>query len=859
MNQVKPPKFPLKLLKSFCKPEYHSDIEGDLLEFYARRVKKIGPQKARWLLLKDVLLLFRPGMIRSFKPLQFLNHLTMLKHYIKLSFRGFRRHQSTFFINLLGLSTGLACTFLIYLWVADELSIDKFHENDARLYQVMGNYQQADGINTWNGTSAKLAEALEEEIPEIELAVGATDPDWQMTFNLSVEEGKFKSVGKFVDEDYFKLFSYDLLLGDEDQLFSGKTSIVISENLALNLFQTTENILGETVEWQLQQAKLVATITGVFKAPPYNSTDQFDLVLPFELYQQVYGNDWQNPNSVTYVLLEKGVDAVSVNDKLENILQSKTSDPGPNLFLKPYSENYLFGKYENGVQAGGRVEYVRLFSLIALFILGIACINFMNLSTAKSSRRMKEVGVKKTVGAGRSSLITQYLSESVLMALLSLGLGIAFVLFLLPSFNDITGKEINLQFGPKLILVGLGLAIFTGLAAGSYPALYLSGFQPAMVLKGKLKGSMGEIWIRKGLVVFQFSLSIILIVGVMVLFKQMEFIQNKNLGYDKDNIVLFQNEGKVAEDLETFLAEVKNIPGVLNASSVTNDLFSPPGIGDFQFEGRRIEQADFGRFAVNYDFIETLGLELKEGRGFSRDFAETNEIVLNESAVKVMGISGPIGKKAKLWGTDMTIVGVVQDFHFRSLHENVGPMFFHLSSYSNNIVVRINAGREKETLASLDQYYKQFNPGYVFDYKFLDEDYQALYLSEKRVAILSRYFAGVAIIISCLGLFGLATFTAERRRKEIGIRKILGSSVFLIIKMLSSEFTKMVVLAIFLALPISYLLASKWLSGFAYHITLQWWIFAGAGIIALILTWLTIGHQTLKTARINPVRFLRDE
>ena len=489
----------------------------------------------------------------------------------------------------------------------------------------------------------------------------------------------------------------------------------------------------------------------------------------------------------------------------------------------------------------------------------------MNLSTARASRRIKEVGVKKAIGARRTALVYQYLGESLSIAFLSLLVSLLLVSLFLPQFNSITEKQLTLPWGVPLVLSLLGVVLFTGLMAGSYPALYLSGFNPATVLKGKLNTGIGEVWTRKGLVVFQFTLSVILIVSVWVVYQQIEFVQSQNLGYEKDNILLFVREGQLREEekLETFLAEISNVPGVVAASSTGHDMTGHNG-GTYGVEwpGKDPDdRTEFERVAVNYDMIEMLDIKMKEGRPFSKDFStETAKIIFNEAAIEFMGLTDPVGKTVQLWDRDMEIIGVTKNFHFESFHEVVKPLFFYLNpQHTDYAMVKIAAGREQEALAELQQMQGKFNPGFSLDYWFLDQDYQALYAAEQRVSSLSKYFAGIAILISCLGLFGLAAFTAERRLKEIGIRKILGSSDFDIVRLLSGDFTKMVLAAIAIALPISYFAAQRWLQNFAFHIDLQWWYFAGAGLLALLIAWLTVGLQTFRAAKVNPVECLKDE
>jgi ABC-type antimicrobial peptide transport system permease subunit len=489
----------------------------------------------------------------------------------------------------------------------------------------------------------------------------------------------------------------------------------------------------------------------------------------------------------------------------------------------------------------------------------------MNLSTARASRKAKEVGIRKSVGAQRQSLILQYISESLVMTIISVIVALGVVWVLLPAFNTLTEKKIVLELlNPEILLSLVAIIIFTGVVAGSYPALYLSGFKPAAVLKGEVRGSFGELWARKGLVVFQFSLSVILIVSVIVLYKQIEFVQNKNLGYKKDNLIHFPIEGRVTSNLNTFLAEVRRIPGVLNASSIGHDLIGRNNnTSGLEWEGKNPkDKILFENIRVNYGLIEALGVEFAEGRSFSEEFgADSSKIIFNEAAIRVMGMKDPIGKTIKLWDQyDLEIVGVVKDFHFQSLHDVVNPLFFMLSDkYTWNVMIRLEGGKEKETLAALQKFYTDFNPGFTFDVKFQDQEYAKEYAAEQRVATLSLSFAIMAILISCLGLFGLATFTTERRLKEIGIRKALGSSSTSIVVLLSSDFAKLVVLSIVLGLPLGYWLLDQWLQRFAFHIELSIWYFVGAGLLSLLIAWITVASQAVKASNISPVKCLRDQ
>lgn len=789
----------------------------------------------------------------------------MFVNYFKIAWRNLIKDRRFGFLNLIGLSTGLACALMIYIWVTDELSIDKFHKKDVTLYQVMENRVQATGIWTAPTSSVPMADVLVNDMPEVEYAATATGSR-DMTLSVN-NENNIKTQGKYAGKDFFNMFSYHLIQGNAGQVLSDRKSIVLSENLARRLFGTTENAMGKRVEVQHEEAYLVS---GIFKSPLEHSSEQFDFVLPVFAMKEMANNidNWGNTGTLAYVTLKPGTNPDQFNAKIADLIRRKTNGDITHRtpFIKRYSDQYLHSRYENGIQVGGRIEYVRLFSLIAIFILFIACINFMNLSTAKAAGRAKEVGVKKAMGAGRGTLIAQYLGESMMMAFISLLFAVALVMALLPAFNQLTGKQLSLfHLNIGLILSVLGITLLTGLLAGSYPALYLSAFKPALVLKGKIKGAVGELLVRKGLVVFQFTLSIVLIIAVIVIYRQISFIQTKNLGYDKDHIITFAKEGKLTGDKvpETFLTEVRNIPGVVSASSMAHGLTGHNnGTSGVKWEGKDVkDKTEFEAVPIDYELLKTLDIKVKEGRDFSRSFgADSAMIIFNEAAIKFMGMKEPIGKTVELWGNNMQIVGVVKDFHFQSLHEKVKPLFFILApSSAYRFMVKVETGKEKTVIAQLDKLYQQYNPGFSFDYKFLDESYQSIYKAENQVAVLSRYFAGLAILISCLGLFGLAAFTAQRRSKEIGIRKVLGATVSTIVMMLSKDFLKPVLIAMLIAFPAAWWSTSQWLKGFAYSIHIGPGVFIAAGVLIMLLTFLTISFQSIKAALSNPVKSLKTE
>lgn len=791
----------------------------------------------------------------------------MLKTYIKIAWRNMIKDRQFTALNLIGLSTGLACSLLIYMWIADEMKVDKFNENDSRIYKVLSNVKGKDGTHTMMSTAGLLGKVLEEQIPEIEHSVSILPASWFSSMGIiKVGDTQIKAGGQYVSGSYFDVFTCRYLDGDKTQLFNGNNSIAISESLARKLFGSAEGVLGKNLEWNQGEFSGMFTISGVYEDVPSNATERFDVLLNYALVleKRPYLLEWGNSDPSTYVLLRENADLSNVNNKITALMQSHHKEEGKTALLAKFSDGYLYGKYENGAQSGGRITYVRLFSIIAIVILIIACINFMNLSTAKASRRMKEVGIKKVSGASRTELVIQYLSESVLMAFFSLIVAILLIFLMLPIFNDISGKDLSLEFESQLILSVIGITLFTGLVSGSYPALYLSGFNPVSVLKGRLKTTAGEVFIRKGLVVFQFTLSVLFIAAVLVVYKQVDFIQSKNLGYNRDNTIHF--EIPLEMDLSkmdgavSFVNELNNIPGVISAGSYSHNLNGEHGsIGDFQWPGKDPQKnIDFANLEVGANFLETAGIQIKEGRNFSATNA-MQEIVFNESAIKAMGLKDPIGKKVKFWDQERTIVGVARDFNFESLYSSVKPCFFQVYPVMPNILVRMQAGTEEQTIERVKQVYAEFSKNLPFEYRFMDDDYQALYASEMKIGLLSRYFALMAIIVSCLGLFGLAAFTAQKRQKEIGIRKVVGATVRNVVIMLSADFIKLIALSILIALPLAWFFTNNWLNGFAYRTDISLWLFVAIAVLVLIMAFGTISFQAIKAAVMNPVKSLRSE
>jgi len=776
-------------------------------------------------------------------------------------------------LNVIGLTTGLACTLLIYIWVEDEMNVDKFNTNSNRLYQVMQNDDEGNGnVFTTEHTPNVLAKALKDEVPEVaDVAVIKFPDDVSAKGIITYNSTSLKARELFATKNFFDVFCYPLISGNNGNALSDKSHVLLSDDMAMKLFHTI-NVVGKTIDWSRGSTAPTGingpyTISGIFKVPS-NSSQRFDLVFAYELYSSTTKRDisWFSSDPSTYIILKKGVKADQLNSKIKDFITAKFKNGSQEqkwvgtLFIQRYTDKYLHNHYENGIASGGRIEYVRLFTIIAIFILIIACINFMNLSTAKATKRMKEVGIKKAVGATRFTLTWQYLSESLLMAFLSLVIALFLVWILLPAFKEITGKEPSVNLTGKFIFSIVSITVVTGLISGSYPALYLSKFKPVTVLKGQLQSSAGESWIRKGLVVFQFTISAMLIITVMIVYKQMQLVQTKNLGYNKDNIMHFPNEGSLGINEQTFISELKRIPGVVNASNMQGDMLgNHSGGGGITWPGKT-DRIEFAGFYSDFDFVETMGLQMKEGRAFSRDFpSDTGGVIFNETAVKLMHLKNPVGTPVELWGLKRHIIGVIKDFNYESMYNKVGPFFICYAKNTANLVVKIKSGTEKQTLAAIESLYKKYNPGLPFNYNFLDADYQAMYASEQRVSILSRYFAGIAIIISCLGLFGLAAFTAQKRQKEIGIRKVIGASATNIVAMLSKDFFVLVCLALLIASPIAWWTGNQWLQNFAYHIKISPLIFITTCASVLLITLFAIGFQSIKAAVANPVKSLRTE
>ena len=753
----------------------------------------------------------------------------------------------------------MACSILILLWVLDELNYDRFHTDADQIYQVMEHQNYSGNKMTTQSTPGILSEALKEEVPEFRYISTYT---WNMDYLFTKGDKSLKENGLYARPDFFHILDINLLHGNRDELINSPKSIAISKELAIKYFGT-ENAVGESITINGTEAH---TITGVFEKLPENSSFRFDFILPFEdwLENNEWATQWGNNGPRTIAKLYPDVDVAALNNKINNFIKERNEDSNVDLFVYPFADQYLYGQFENGEVTGGRIDYVRLFTIVAIFILLIACINFMNLSTAKATKRAKEVGIRKSIGASKGSLIGQFIGESMIITFFSLLVSVFLVELSLPVFNDLTDKAITVNYGePSLLLMFIGTALFTGLVAGSYPAFYLSSFEAVKTLKGSLKISGSEAFARKGLVVFQFALSVILIISTIIVYQQIQYTQTKNLGYQKENLITFTAEGNIDDQWDVFEDQVLNISGVNSTSRASATFMGRnSNTSGLEWPGKDPEtRVLFENVSSDYNLIETMGFELLAGRTHSEEFGtDSARIVINQTAANIMGMDNPVGEYITLWDSETEIIGLVKDFHFQNLRNEVEPLFFRLAPENTwRAYVRIQSDDIQSTLAEIEQVYKQFNPDYPFDYEFMDEQYAALYRSEQRIGDLAKYFAIFAIIISCLGLFGLSAFTAEQRAKEIGVRKVLGASVQNLVLHLTKDFTKLVLIAIFIAIPVSWWMMDQWLSDFAYNSGLNWWVFAASGFLAIIIAWLTVSWQSIKAALVNPVQSLKSE
>jgi putative ABC transport system permease protein len=806
----------------------------------------------------------------------------MIKNYFKIAWRNLVRNKVYSLINIVGLAIGMTACALIGLYVIDENQYDKHHQDGERIYRIAS---EAKG-EKFVAASAPIANGLKRDFPEVEQATRLLRFPPIEKFLLKHEPTQkqfFEINGYYIDSNFFQIFNYDFILGDKTTALNQPNSLIISEQIAIKFFGN-DNAIDKVIKVIVPFGESDYVVKGVFKNGNHKSH------IPVHLFLSMNNSDvgrwvknqtnWATNNIFhTYVKLKENTNAEAFESKLAPFLERnggadlKAAGFSKTLFIQPLKDIYLKSNYGYEVGTNGNITYLYIFTSIALFILLIACINFMNLSTARSEKRAKEVGVRKVIGAAKSNLIGQFLSESVMMSLLALILAVFIIWLSMPIFNQLTGKDLSLYQEPKILFGLFLLTLFTGLVSGLYPALYLASFKPILVLKGKLKNSISAVAIRKGLVVLQFTISIVLMLGAMLIGQQMHYMKQQNLGFNKNQkIILPIQSQEAAINSDALKNEINSNQQVIKSAIAS----TYPGIENIESmlcyaEGKtNNENVNISTAYVGNDYPETLEIPILEGRSFSNAFtADSNALVLNEIAIQQLGytLDNAVGKKVYFEFQNkmhiMNIIGVAKNYHFQSLHQEIKPMAMTASpifmSPKSYLIINVKSQDYAKLIAGFEKSWKRINPNSPFEYTFLDQDFQRNYEKEARIEQLIRYFALIGIFIACLGLFGLATFTAEQRIKEIGIRKVLGASVPNIVQLLSKDFVILVIVSILIASPIAWWVMNKWLQDFAYRINIEWWVFALAGVMSLLIALLTVSFQAVKAAVANPVKSLRTE
>ncbi|QHT69218.1 FtsX-like permease family protein [Rhodocytophaga rosea] len=794
----------------------------------------------------------------------------MLRNYLTVSFRNLLKHKVYSFLNIGGLSVGMAVAMLIGLWMYDEFSYNRYHKNYDRIARVMQH-------NIYNGNKESQVSNPAKMAEEILANYGSDfkyvlQSSWTNTHILKYGDKTLSTFGNYFEPAVTDMLSLRMLKGTRNGL-QDPYSVLLSESVAKAVFGNADP-MNKVIKLN---NKYDVKVTGVYEDIPYNSEfRELNILLPWELYLihndwiQKMNDPWDSNFTQTFAQLAEHADVDQVSAKIKNVKYNKINQEDkrykPEVFLHPMNKWHLYSEFKNGVNVGGRIQFVRLFGIIGIFVLLLACINFMNLATARSEKRAKEVGIRKTLGSIREQLIFQFFSESVLVSVLAFFLALFLVQFSLPFFNEVADKKMTvLWLNPLFWLASISFILLTGIIAGSYPALYLSSFQPVKVLKGTFRAGRFAAIPRKALVVLQFTVSVTLIIGTIVVFRQIQHAKNRPIGYDRNGLiqvdVIIPEIHNHFEVVRTELKSQGAIVEMTESTSPTTEVWNTNG--GFNWEGKDPNLAiDFPNSGVTYEFGKTVGWQFKEGRDFSRDFAtDSAAFVINEAMVKFIGLKNPVGTQIKWNNKPFTIIGVIKDMVVQSPYQPVRASLFHLSNDGGNVILaKLNPAKTaRESLAKIEQVFKKYNPASPFEYKFVDEQYAKKFGDEERIGKLAGVFAGLAILISCLGLFGLASFTAEQRIKEIGVRKVLGASVMDLWLLLSKDFVRLVIVSLLVAIPIAYFLMYTWLQRYEYRSGISWWIFAMAAIGALLITLLTVSYQAIKAALANPVKSLRNE
>lgn len=790
----------------------------------------------------------------------------MLRTYFKLAYRNITKDKAYSIINISGLAIGLASSILILLWVQNELSYDRFHKNADQIYRITSEF----GDSKSGANSAGMPAGLKAEMPVIKNTVRLGQSQSATTLfetnNKKFQEGRVF----YADPSFMDVFSFPLVKGDRATALASVDGVLITQEIATKYFGN-EDPIGKIIRKDNQENVIV---TGVLANIPANSDLQFDIILPMaslaRTNDDLKNNIWGNFNFLDYVQLDKSFDPSAPNllrleKQIDQIFQKHSPGTKALFQLQPLTKIHLAPERLGDFPGHGNAQYVNIFFIIAILILVVACINFMNLATARSARRAKEIGLRKVAGAVRGQLILQFLSESVFISFLSLLLAIAIVSLFLPVFNELANKKLSFDvLDAKLWLSLFGIAMLTGLISGSYPALFLSGFNPVKVLKGNVKSMGGNLLFRNTLVVIQFMVSIVLLVGTVVIYNQLKFIKDRNPGFEKANLLYIPMTGDIWNKQQALKNELKRNPLTSDFALIT-DL--PTNLGGWtlnvKWDGKDPRsQISIPVMAVNEDFTHVFRMKLLAGRSFSRAFkADSNNYMVNEKMLSIMGLnsSTAVGKTIAVWGNKGTIIGVVKDFNFKPVQQAIEPLVMPFNKIGGFVVVRTLPGKTNATIKTLAAISQELNPAYPFKFDFLDQDLANLYKGEQQMGNIFNLFAILGIFISCLGLYGLSAFVAEQRTKEIGVRKVLGASVFNLVYLLSFGITRLILIAIVIAIPLSWYAVNSWLAGFAYHINVSWLVFFSASLAALGIAWLTVSYESIKAAVVNPIKSLRSE
>jgi putative ABC transport system permease protein len=790
----------------------------------------------------------------------------MILNHITIAVRSLLREKFYSILNIGGLTLGISVSVLLFLWAIDELSFDGFHSKAENIFRVNANFDRNGTVTAWPVTPGPVAYHAKKELPTVVDAVRIAEDNGHVIFSVN-NQSFVETRTAYVDDSFFRIFDYELKSGNKEKPFPDLKSIIINETIATKFFGDSDP-LGKTVRFEDKEDFVV---TGIMKNMPKNSSIQHDILFPFEIlirdfqvndYWKSLESDWGNYNYNTFLQLQEGTEPTSIAGSLTGIHKAHHSGDGlvaVKYTLQPIDTIHLL----NADLSDAGKQTVILFFIIGFAILGIACINYVNLATARATRRAKEVGIRKTVGANRSKLVGQFLIESGFISILSLTLALVIIQLCIPYYNELSGKVLDFSLlGERNIMLLATVLVMVWLVAGMYPAYVLSSFRPMEIIRSKNLGSGGKSLFRKILVTSQFGLSIAIIAGTMVVQRQLNFIQNKKLGYEKDNIFTFGLRGDMFKHKETIVNSLRQHPGIETITMAGQNVMQIGSTtGDTKWEGQQTGQSLLVHpMNVQHDFIPTMKMELSQGRGFLNSKADSASYILNEAAIREMGLTDPIGKSFSLWERPGTIVGVMKDFHHNSLKKKIEPtVLFNRPDWLWMVYVKTNGHDTKGAIAKAGEIWKQYNPQYPFEYNFMDVAYDNMYKSEERTEKLFTLFSMVAILVSCLGLLGLSTFTAVQRTKEIGVRKVLGASVTQIVVLLSKDFIKLILLAIVVAAPASFFLMQNWLKGFAYRIDIDWTIFAIAGLLAVVIGMLTISLHTMRAAAKNPVDSLRSE